>query len=170
MNNLINIFVYGTLRPPRPGTRPDDSRFYSEIAPYVVSATPARVEGAVLHEHGAYPCARPGTGTVHGEVLQVKPEALAIADRIEGHPHLFERQRVAVQTDAGTEEAWLYWASPELIEGCPRITSPSVTGTSRRCTSGGRGDRWPRPVPRLSPPSSTIPVTTTRRSALNCRT
>ena len=118
-----SIFIYGTLRPPRPESQPDDSRFYSEIAPYVVSATPARVEGAVLYDLGAYPCARPGTGTVYGEALQVKPEALAIADRIEGHPHLFERQPVAVQTDAGTEQAWLYWASPELIEDCPRIVS-----------------------------------------------
>lgn len=123
MNNLINIFVYGTLRPPRPETLPDDSRFYPEIAPYVVRATPARVEGAVLYNHGAYPCARPGTGTVYGEVLQVKPEALAIADRIEGHPHLFERQRIAAHTDAGTEQAWIYWASPELIANCPRIPS-----------------------------------------------
>jgi gamma-glutamylcyclotransferase (GGCT)/AIG2-like uncharacterized protein YtfP len=119
----INIFVYGTLRPPRPGTRPDDSRFYPEIAPHVVSATPARVEGVVLYDHGAYPCARSGTGTVYGELLQVKPEALAIADRIEGHPHLFERQRVAVNTNTGTEDAWIYWASLELIEDCPRIAS-----------------------------------------------
>ena len=50
-------------------------------------------------------------------------EALAIADRIEGHPHLFERQRVAAQTDVGTKEAWLYWASPALIEDCSRIAS-----------------------------------------------
>lgn len=77
----------------------------------------------MLYDHGAYPCARPGTGTVYGELLQVKPEALAIADRIEGHPHLFERQRVVVQTNAGTEEAWIYWASPELIEAYPRIPS-----------------------------------------------
>jgi hypothetical protein len=75
MTETKNIFVYGTLRSPRPGKRPDDSRFYPEIAPYVVSATPARVEGAVLYDHGAYPCARPGTGTIYGEVLQVKPEA-----------------------------------------------------------------------------------------------
>jgi gamma-glutamylcyclotransferase (GGCT)/AIG2-like uncharacterized protein YtfP len=123
MNNLINIFVYGTLRPPRPGTQPDDSRFYPDFAPYVVNATPARIERAVLYDHGAYPCARPGTGTVYGELLQVKPEARAIADRIEGHPHLFERQRIAAHTNAGTEDAWIYWASPELIEDCPRIAS-----------------------------------------------
>lgn len=123
MTETTKIFVYGTLRPPRPGTRPDDSRFYPEIALYVVRATPARVEGAELYDHGEYPCARPGTGTVYGEVLQVRPEALAIADRIEGHPHLFERQHVTFFTDAGTKEAWLYWASPELIEDCPRIAS-----------------------------------------------
>ena len=71
MNNLINIFVYGTLRPPQPETQPNDSRFYPEIAPYGVSATPARVEGAELYDHGEYP----------------------------------------------------YWASPALIEDCPRIAS-----------------------------------------------
>jgi gamma-glutamylcyclotransferase (GGCT)/AIG2-like uncharacterized protein YtfP len=117
----INIFFYGTLRPPRPGSQPEDPRFYREIAPYVVSATPVRVEGAVLYDHGAYPCARPGGGTVYGDLLQVKPAVLAIADRIEGHPHLFERQRGAVHTDAGTEDAWIYWASLELIEDCARI-------------------------------------------------
>ena len=57
MTETKNIFVYGTLGPPRLGTQPGDSRFYPEIAPYVFSATPARVEGAVLYDHGAYPCA-----------------------------------------------------------------------------------------------------------------
>lgn len=143
MQDPLKVFVYGTLRPPQPETRPEDSRFYPEIAPYVASATPARVEGAVLYDHGAYPCARPGKGTVHGELLQVRPAALAIADRIEGHPHLFERQRVAVHTATGTEEAWIYWASPELIENCSRIASGDWFARQQRTPPTSRLERRP---------------------------
>jgi gamma-glutamylcyclotransferase (GGCT)/AIG2-like uncharacterized protein YtfP len=66
MNNLINIFVYGTLRSL---SWPDNSPFYPEIAPYVIGTTLAWVKGALLYDHGAYPYVCPSAGTVTALLL-----------------------------------------------------------------------------------------------------
>lgn len=116
------IFVYGTLRPPRAGTSPADTPLYPQIAPYVLDTEPAYILDAVLYDLGAYPGALPGTGTLHGDLLRVQAEALAIADRIEGHPRFYRRKRITVHTGEGPTEAWIYWAPEELCAGRPRIT------------------------------------------------
>jgi gamma-glutamylcyclotransferase (GGCT)/AIG2-like uncharacterized protein YtfP len=118
---LESIFVYGTLRPPRPGRPGDDSFFYHRIAPYVRSAIPARLPGADLYDLGAYPAARPGQAVLHGDLLRIQPAALPLMDRIEGHPDLFRRERVTVRTGAGPAAAWIYWARPEMVAGKPLI-------------------------------------------------
>ncbi|MGD8626057.1 MAG: gamma-glutamylcyclotransferase [Anaerolineae bacterium] len=115
------VFVYGTLRPPRPGRPAGDTLFYERIAAHVRCAIPARLPGAILFDLGAYPAARPGEGLLQGDLLTVEPPALALMDRIEGHPDFFRRARVRVQTGDGPLEAWIYWAGEALVAGKPRI-------------------------------------------------
>jgi gamma-glutamylcyclotransferase (GGCT)/AIG2-like uncharacterized protein YtfP len=117
------LFVYGTLRPPREGRARSDSRFYPAVAPYVLASEPARLPDAVLYDMGPYPAARPGEGTVLGELLTVRAGGLRVADRIEGHPHLFRRERVVVRRGAESLEAWVYWAPVDMVEGRRPIPS-----------------------------------------------
>jgi gamma-glutamylcyclotransferase (GGCT)/AIG2-like uncharacterized protein YtfP len=116
------IFVYGTLRPPRPGTAAADSRFYPHIAPYIRSATPACLPDAELYNLGAYPALKPGQGVVYGDLLEVEPVVVEITDRIEGHPHFYRRAEVKVQLENdSTAAAWVYWAPRGITLGRPRI-------------------------------------------------
>ena len=119
----IKLFVYGTLRPPQNDTPPTDTRFYPEIAPYVVGKGSAHLPDAVLYDLGSYPGARPGPSTVEGDLLCARPDALAITDRIEGHPHFYIRQQAAVHTEDGIVTAWVYWAPEEVCIDRPLIPS-----------------------------------------------
>jgi len=121
MSVTEQIFVYGTLRPPRPDTPQEDSRYYPRIETHVRDAVPARLAQAELFDLGTYPAARPGEGVVQGDLLTVEPAALAVMDRIEGHPHFFKREKVSVQTGAGPTRAWVYWAPKGLTLGRHRI-------------------------------------------------
>lgn len=121
-SDIEHVFVYGTLRPPKPDTPEDDTRYYPQIAPYVQAATPARVLEADLYDLGTYPAARPGDNVIHGELLTVQPQALIIMDRIEGHPTFFHRAKVLTRdTETGSTEAWIYWAPEGLTLGKPLI-------------------------------------------------
>jgi len=115
------VFVYGTLRPPRPGRPAGDTFFYQSVAAHVRSSVPAHLPGAILYDLGAYPAARPGEGLLQGDLLTVEAAALALMDRIEGHPDLFRRARVCVQAGDGQVDAWIYWAGEALVAGKPRI-------------------------------------------------
>lgn len=140
MNEYQYLFVYGTLRPPKANTPPDDTRYYPAIADLIRSHQPATLAGAELYDLGAYPAATPGEGVIHGDLLQVDAAALPIADRIEGHPAFYRRAAVAVQTRQGAVTAWIYWAPPGLTTGRTRIT---------------QGDWFARQV---TTPSSTAPL------------
>jgi len=88
-----HIFVYGTLRPPRADIPEDDSRYYPQVAPYVQVVTSAQRLQGTLSDLGTYPAARPGADIIQGDLLVVVPEALAIMDRLEGHPAFFQRAK-----------------------------------------------------------------------------
>lgn len=119
---MERVFVYGTLRPPQVGTLDADSRYYFEVKSHIESAQPAWIHRADLYNLGTYPAARPGQATVYGDLLTLAPHALAITDRIEGHPQFFTRERVEVQTATGSTQAWIYWAPGSLIIGMQRIS------------------------------------------------
>ena len=121
--NSEHVFVYGTLRPPRPDTPKDDSRYYFQVASYIQSTTPARLLKGALYDLDTYPGVRPGEGVVQGDLLTIDPAALPIMDRIEGHPTFFKRARVTVQVGDGSLEAWIYWAPPGMVLGRRRITN-----------------------------------------------
>ncbi len=123
MAEFEQVFVYGTLRPPQPDTPLNDSRYYPQIAPYVEEVVAASLPKADLYDLGSYPAARPGQGTIRGDLLTVEAAALAIMDQIEGHPTFFRRSRVAVNTENGPVEAWVYWAPEGITLGKRRIGS-----------------------------------------------
>ncbi len=115
--DAVQVFVYGTLRPPREKTPVEDSRYYLQVAPHVRTSMPATLPNARLYDMGAYPAAVPGEGQVLGELLILEASALPLLDRIEGHPHFYRRGRVTVTTADGPQEAWVYWAPEELPSG-----------------------------------------------------
>jgi gamma-glutamylcyclotransferase (GGCT)/AIG2-like uncharacterized protein YtfP len=123
MPNKVAVFVYGTLRSPR--SDPPDARtcFYPQIAPDVLCAAPAYLEGVTLYDLGAYPGLRPdGEMCVRGDLFVVRPRALALMDRIEGHPQFFRRGRAWVRTaEDGSAHARVYWAPAPLVEEAPQI-------------------------------------------------
>ena len=123
MNEYQYLFVYGTLRPPKPNTPPEDARYYPAIAELIRSHQPATLAGAALYDLGAYPAATPGDGVIQGDLLQVEATALPIADRIEGHPTFFRRAAVTVASAQGAVTAWIYWAPPGLTTGRARIAA-----------------------------------------------
>ncbi|CAN5734680.1 hypothetical protein BH10CHL1_BH10CHL1_28820 [soil metagenome] len=124
MSESETLFVYGTLRPPQAATAAEDTRYFPALAEYVLAHQPASLTGAELYDLGSYPAAIPGAGILYGDLLQVAPAALPIADRIEGHPTFYRRTRVTAQTrDDKSVEAWLYWAPAGLIVGQRRIRS-----------------------------------------------
>ena len=121
-SDIEYVFVYGTLRPPKPDTPESDTRYYPQIASYVQSVTPAYILQTELYDLGTYPAARPGDSVIYGDLLTVQSQALAIMDRIEGHPTFFQRGRVLVHyTKDNSIEAWIYWAPEALTLGKPRI-------------------------------------------------
>ncbi len=117
MFNTKLVFVYGTLRPPQPGTPADDSRYYFQIEDCIQTSVPAHLPEATLFDLGTYPAITPGNSTVYGDLLAVRPQGLEIMDRIEGHPTFFNREKVQVQTENGPKKAWVYWAPKGLTIG-----------------------------------------------------
>ena len=85
-DDLIRLFVYGTLRVNRPN--------YPAIARHVIDVEPATVQG-ILVDLGSFPALIPGPGIVQGELLALWSPALRITDRIEGVAHGFNVSRTA---------------------------------------------------------------------------
>jgi gamma-glutamylcyclotransferase (GGCT)/AIG2-like uncharacterized protein YtfP len=131
------FFVYGTLRPGQPNFR--------RISGLVVRAEPAILCGHVLYGRGMpYPYAGQGSGRVVGDLLWVRPEAmgdaLRILDALEGYRegggrNLYERRSLAVTSQRGQVEAWVYLAGHAVLgDLTPDLVVPS--GDWHTCRSG----------------------------------
>lgn len=112
---MFRIFVYGTLRVPNPETPRADVMYHAQIAHWVLAHEPARLDGAILRDFGAYPGIFRGAGQVLGDLLTMHPDALAVMDDTE-LPYGYSREWVQVQTVNGMQGAWVYWANPALLE------------------------------------------------------
>ncbi|CAG7628503.1 gamma-glutamylcyclotransferase family protein [Actinacidiphila bryophytorum] len=142
----LPFFVYGTLLP--------GERNHPLLAGRTRAWTPAVLTGALLYRGPGYPFAvadPAGTGQVHGEVVEIwaaQYDAVrADLDRLEtytpGDPaNRYERVAMAVRTERGQAEAWVYLAGPvttrELLPAAERIPG----GDWRRrdgLTGGGTG-------------------------------
>lgn len=114
MSDGVLLFVYGTLRPPIKESDRVLCFNHSKILPFLHSSRPARIIGAELYDMGSFPAAIPGDGILQGVLLAIDPAALEILDPLEGHPELYRRARVDVETAEGSVEAWVYWAPEDL--------------------------------------------------------
>lgn len=52
---------------------------------------------------------------IHGELFAVDEVILSFTDRVEGHPHAYNRRKTDVRTEDGEDhEAWLYFYDHNL--------------------------------------------------------
>jgi gamma-glutamylcyclotransferase (GGCT)/AIG2-like uncharacterized protein YtfP len=122
MAKTVHLFVYGTLRPPQPGSIRADSFNYPKIENKIHQSQPAWIQDAEIYDLGSFPGARPGTGRVAGEVLELEPDVFSLLDPLEGHPEVFRREQVVANTPEGPVEAWIYWAPADLTAGREKIS------------------------------------------------
>ena len=106
---MAHVFVYGTLM--RGGA---NHRVMTRLcARYVVSARTSK--SRTLVDLGPYPALLPSdeardalAPNVHGEVFAIDDAAFPLLDEFEGCPSLYTRERIALVSDAGELEAWVY--------------------------------------------------------------
>jgi gamma-glutamylcyclotransferase (GGCT)/AIG2-like uncharacterized protein YtfP len=83
----VRLFVYGTLQ-----SGEGNHRLLRAARLLGVRRTEARY---TLVSLGAFPALlERGTTSVVGELYEVDDDTLAAVDRLEGHPHLYRRERV----------------------------------------------------------------------------
>ena len=114
MSDSAYLFVYGTLRPPVEGSEEMLSFNYPKIVPFLRGETEAVLENADLYDLGSFPAAIRGTRRVKGVLFEIDPLAFTVLDPLEGHPEVYHREEVQVQTADGEKKAWVYWAPVDL--------------------------------------------------------
>ena len=108
LTNLV--FVYGTLK------KGFGNHRLLAGAEFCGKAYIARV---IMLDLGAYPAViHGGHKEVEGELYRVNDAILSDLDRLEGHPHFYERQTVmafpfAAPNNEGSRIAWCYFLSPQ---------------------------------------------------------
>lgn len=93
---MHSVFVYGTLKSGKSNHK------CLEGSAFLMKAT-AR---GILLDNGWYPMMIPGDGVVHGEVYKVDDSTMARLDRLEGHPHVYRRERITLLDPKVT--VWTY--------------------------------------------------------------
>jgi len=109
-DNKQTIFVYGTLKF---GFHNAGFLLNSEILGRgKTESTYALYEGALpyLTDRKIH--------KVKGEVYRVSSGTMDYLDRLEGHPHLYKRKKIAVQLDGGkTLNCWTYfWTQSQRVD------------------------------------------------------
>lgn len=122
------VFVYGTLLTGEPNHR------FLTHARYVA---PAVAPGYALYSLGPYPAMAAGDADAFavGEVWEVGPVTLAALDRLEGHPHHYQRTPITVVAEvggAGNMSVEAYVRSDTRLAGLPRITDGDWKAHVRR--------------------------------------
>ncbi|NOJ92338.1 gamma-glutamylcyclotransferase [Corallococcus coralloides] len=113
--SATRVFVYGTLLSGEP------NQHLLRGARFVCQAqTPPHF---TLYDCGPFPAlASAGQHTVGGEVYEVDAPTLAALDRLEGHPHFYQRSPITLDGGARVE-AYLFPAA--RLVGRPTIESGS---------------------------------------------
>jgi gamma-glutamylaminecyclotransferase len=103
------VFVYGTLRQSHANHQLlKDSKYYGtgvtrgNYAMYIAGGYPY-----VVVSESRYP--------IVGELYAVGPETLARLDKMEGHPHYFNRREIPVTVEGCEYSAWMYIRSPQGV-------------------------------------------------------
>ncbi len=96
------MFVYGTLK------KGYGNHFIMDGAKYL---SEAYIVGWEMRDLGGFPAiTKSDGGKVHGEMYIVSPQVLKRADKLEGYPSLFNREKV--KSDKGFD-AWVYYMEHE---------------------------------------------------------
>lgn len=130
MPRPVRLFVYGLLMRGEPGAQ------RLATARYVTART---VAGFRLVDLGEYPgMVVGGSGTVAGELYQIDGGLLPGLDAFEGHPELFVRSIIALQSGL-TAEAYIL--RPEHARGRPTLAEGDWRQRARgRVASQAGGD------------------------------
>jgi gamma-glutamylaminecyclotransferase len=116
------LFVYGTLMRGQPNARQLVSASFVGPAQTVAAFTLIRWQG--------YPGLRRGGSTgVRGELYRVSPALLGALDEFEGHPTLFQRDRIPL---AGGGSAQAYFVPTGQGLSAPVIVSGDWRGAGLR--------------------------------------
>ena len=131
--NLIHIFVYGTLKP-------GECNYQRYCVDRVVQERLAIAEGQLFDLSLGYPAMTPGEGWVWGVVLSFgDPSIFEDLDRLEDYqpdrrPEQNECQRQKIQTytpdQQPLEVAWVYQMNPAKIEGYQGVYLPNGNWSS----------------------------------------
>lgn len=117
------VFFYGTLK----RGHHNHNRFIKGASRFVSEAT---VPGAILLTDGVLPyCVKTGqeNDQVQGEVFQISEECLLELDRLENHPHWYQRERVTIDVNTGKPlETWVYF----IASNHSQISGNSLTQIS----------------------------------------
>lgn len=93
------VFVYGSLRRGMHNHRVmGESEFLAE----------ATLTGFSMFQVSSFPAIVEGNGSVKGELYLVDDATLARLDRLEGHPRMYRREMVTVQSGDVLAQVWAY--------------------------------------------------------------
>ncbi|HZF49079.1 MAG TPA: gamma-glutamylcyclotransferase family protein [Polyangiaceae bacterium] len=126
MSGPVVLFVYGSLLCGEPAFfRLKGARFLgrARTAPQFT-----------LLDLGEYPALLPGgTASIAGELYEIPPETLAELDAYEGHPSLYERTEIILESGSRAEAYLLAGAAahPEVASGDWRRTSERRAAVAR---------------------------------------
>jgi gamma-glutamylaminecyclotransferase len=106
------VFVYGTLKRGQPN---------HHLLAGSAFCGAAQLAGLALYDLGPFPMAIDCEGaTLHGELFAVNDRQLAVLDRFEGAPRLYQRH--SHQLNDG-RAVWVYVGRPRQVRHVPRISS-----------------------------------------------
>ena len=116
---MTRVFVYGSLR--------RGLHNHHFLADATLVGDDATEPAFTLYSLGAFPAmVQGGTTSVVGEVYEVDARTLAALDRLEGHPHFYQRVAVTLRSGAEVET----------------YVVPSTTVRGRGVVAGGDWRRW----------------------------
>ena len=109
------IIVYGTLK------RGFHNHRYCRNA---VSIRECTIVGALFDTGWGFPAFRPDLGTdrIGAEIVEVPVRDIPAIDRLEGVPHLYEKQQIECELPDGTTEEATVYVMAHLPEHAKRMT------------------------------------------------
>lgn len=105
---------------------------------------PVRVESFVLHDLGPFPMAVHGPGHLFGELYRVDTATLALLDRLEGVPRLYQRWRCR---PVGGPWAWIYVGTSRQVRHSPRLADGRWHGVRIETSQDGGASGTVLPAP-----------------------
>lgn len=107
----LPVFVYGTLM-----SGQSNAYTMTRACKSSPSIQVGTLPGFIMYDLGPYPVIVAGDGQITGEVVS-NVQMLDLLDSLEGHPHLYERQKhTATVSDGRKVEVWVYAAGDTMAK------------------------------------------------------